>query len=343
MSEKSKIFIEDIILIIVSIVGVGFASGAEIEHFFCSPIFLILIAVFLLLFVVFFNVIYNFKQKHNITSFYQLNNVLFPKLKIINYIFIIFYLVLSASMLAGADSLMRDELNLNLPITSFILSIFVYILILKGIDGIKKIFSKFVPILLLVIFVNLAVNSFYLSNGFHNISNVFDFNNLFNKNNWLSLIMPFLFFGSNFVLAINSIINLRGNKKKISIFSFVIFGVFLVLGCTTILLDKNGEVMPLLTASKNLSSVFFWLYFTTLLFTIFSTITVSTWNEFQLCNFNSNYSLIIVLIVNLMISFLGFQFIIKYLYSFTGFLGIIYCTILLVRIFVYNKKDKQQK
>ena len=336
MGEKTKIFVEDLILIIVSIVGVGFAGGAEIEHFFCSTNFYVLIIIFLFLFAIFFNVIYNFKQKNNVKSFYELNNILFPKAKIINYLFIIFHLVLSASMLAGADVLVRDKLGLTLPIVSVLLNIFVYILILKGVAGIKKIFSKFVPILLLIIFINLFVNSFYLTHNFKNLSNMFTYNDLFSKQNTLTTFMPFLFFGSNFVLAINSIINLRGNQKKISALAIVLFGVFLFFGCITILLNKNGGDMPLLSASKNLSNVFFWIYYLCLIFSIFATLTISTWNEFQLCNFDNNFSLIIILIVNQIVSLLGFQFIIKYLYSFTGLVGIIYCVILLIRIKIFN-------
>lgn len=342
MSEKAKIFIEDLILIVVSIVGVGFAGGAEIQHFFCLPNFYVLIAIFLFLFAIFFDVVYKFKEKNNIQSFYQLNNILFPKFKIVNYLFIIFYLVLSASMLAGVDVLMRDMLGLTLPIASILLSVFVYVLIIKGVAGIKKIFSKFVPILLMIIFINLFVNSFYLTDGFCNITCLFEYKNLFSKQNLLAVTMPFLFFGSNFVLAINSIINLRGNSKKISLIAVLLFGVFLVFGCVTILLNKNSGVMPLLLASKNLSKVFFWIYFICLIFSIFATLTISTWNEFQLCNFDNNYSLLIVLAINLIVSMLGFQFIIKYLYSFTGLIGIIYCTILFVKIKIFNHSQSKK-
>ena len=340
MSEKSRIFIEDFILIIVSIVGVGFSGGAESKHFFCSPIFPILVIIFLILFVTFFNIIYKFKTKNKIFSFYQLNTTLFPKLKIINKLFVLFYLVLSASMLAGTDELMNDVLGLNLPIASLVMCIFVYIIILKGVDGIKKIFSKFVPIILLIIFINLFVNSFYLSSGFQNFYNLFELEKIFSVNNIRKLIMPFLFFGSNFVLAINSIINLRGNSKKISIFSTILFGVFLSLSCVVVMLNKNSGVMPLFDASKNLSDVFFWLYFVALIFSIFSTLSVSTWNEYQLCNFDSNYSLIIILIINMIISLLGFKFIIKYLYTFRGVVGIIYCLALAIKIKIFNKNQK---
>lgn len=339
MSEKAKIFIEDFILIVVSIVGVGFAGGAEIKHFFCFPTFPILIAIFLILFVFYFNLIFKFKQRNNINNFFEFNKCLFPKTKIVNLIFVIFYLVLSASMLAGADVLMRDVLGLNLPIVSILLSIFVYLAIQKGVDGIKRLFSKFVPIMLLIIFLNLFVNAFYLTKSFSNFACFFEIKKLNFPNIFSSIFYPILFFGSNFVLAINSIILCRKNRRKISASVLVVFGMFLMLGVATIMISKTDFAMPFLAVANNLSGVFFWIYFVSLIFSIFASLTLSTFNEFQLCNFNSNYSLVFILIVNLLASFLGFKFIIKYLYMFTGFLGIIYLIIVLIKIIKINSKN----
>lgn len=344
MSEKSKIFVEDLILVIMSIIGVGFASGAEIAHFFCYPIFPILILIFLIFFVFYFNLIYNFKTKHNIKSFFELNKILFPKQKFLNKFFTIFYLVLGASMLAGADNIMLEILGLNIPVMSITICIITYVVVTKGVDGIRKIFSKFVPILLLAIFTNLFVNAFYLTNQFKNLSACFNFKNIDISQNLKYVIYPIIFFGSNFVFAINSIVSIRKNNKKISIFTTVLFAIFLMLGCVTIMSQNSNFSMPLLYSAGSISGVFFYLYFACLILTIFASFTLSVFNQFQLINSPSNLSLIVILFVNQIVSFLGFKFIIKYLYLFTGILGIIYLIILFFKIKKFNKNQlKNQK
>lgn len=342
MSEKSKIFIEDIILITMSIIGVGFASGAEIAHFFCYPIFPILILIFLIFFVFYFNLIYNFKTKHNIKSFFEFNNFLFPKQKFLNKCFTIFYLVLGASMLAGADNIMLEVLGLNIPVVSILLCVVSYVVVTKGVDGIRKIFSKFVPILLLAIFTNLFVNSFYQTNQFKNLFEYFNFKNIDISKNFKYIIYPILFFGSNFVFAINSIISTRKNNKKISCFSTIMFAIFLLLGCVVVMSQNSNSSMPLLYSASNLSGVFFYLYFACLILTIFASFTLSVFNQFQLINSPSNLSLILILFANQIVSFLGFKFIIKYLYLFTGFLGMIYLIILFFKIKKINKNNNQK-
>lgn len=332
MNRKTRIFFEDLILIITSVVGVGFLGGAEIKYYFCYPNFFISILIFLILFALFFNIVLNFSKKHKIKSFFELNDFLFPKF--VNKIFIVFYLVLSSSMLAGVDALARDVLGLDLPILSIILSVFVFCAILKGVDGIKKMFLKFVPILLAIMFINVFVNAYCLTDNFYNLKPIFVIKTFDVKNIMLSV----LFFGSNFIFAINSIILSRGNKKKTIGSLLVVLCVLLMLGSITIINIDTADSMPLLVSSNNLSRVFFWIYFSSLILTIFASLTVSSFNEITLGKFNSNYSIILILLVNLFVSFLGFKFIIKYLYIVTGAIGIIYLIVLLIKIKILKNK-----
>lgn len=337
MSEKSKIFIQDFIVVAMSIIGVGFASGAEIAHFFCYPIFLILILIFLIFFAFYFNLIYNFKTKFKIKSFFQLNNFLFPRQRFLNKFFIIFYLVLGASMLAGADNIMQEVLGLNIPVTSILICVVTFLVVAKGVDGIRQIFSKFVPILLLAIFINVFVNAFYLTNQFKNLLNFFELKNI-NLSSFKTMIYPILFLGSNFVFAINSILSTRKNNKKILLFVTLLLAIFLLFGCIAITKQNSNFAMPLLYSAGNLSAVFFYLYFACLILTIFASFSLSIFNQFQLVNSTSKLSIILILFVNQIVSFLGFKFIIKYLYIFTGILGIIYLIILFFKIKKFNKK-----
>lgn len=341
MSKSLKNFFEDLIIVVASIIGVGFATGKEIENFFCFNLFFFVsISIFIILYYIFFHAVYKFKQRHNISSFFELNDKLFTKnKKIINFILIALYSVVASAMLAGINNIFLEVFNLTLPIPSIVLSIIIGIIIFGGVDRIKFCFSKFVPILLFAIFVNLFVNSYNFTGGFKN----FHFLNFYKfdiKTIIKSIIFPLLYFGSNFVLSISSLMSIREKGKLIKNFSSIIFLVFLTLGCVTILGQTKNLSMPFLTSSKSLSSVFFWLYFISIIFAIFSSSVISCYNEVQLINSRSNFGLLIILLINLILSFLGFKFIIKYLFLFSGIIGLLYCILLIIKININKKLNK---
>ena len=115
------------------------------------------------------------------------------------------------------------------------------------------------------------------------------------------------------------------------------------LGVVVLVTHDNNISMPFLDLAKNLSNIFFIFYLVAILFALFSSLLSSLNNIKTLTNCNTKLSLILILIFCQIIAFLGFDFIVKYLYTFSGLLGVVYCLIIMVRIFILNRKNNNKK
>ena len=242
-------------------------------------------------------------------------------------------------MLAGADLLIKSMFSIKFSIISLILSIFLFFIINGGIKRIKIIFSKILPILLLLIFINLSVNSlnFFKTNG---LNNWFNFKALNSKEIGMSLMLPIVFLGGNFILAVNSILNCKSKLTGYS--SAFVFFVFLLLGSFVVFHIKQSS-MPFLESSKNLSYVFYILYFIAIFISLFSSVAISTFNVKTLINKKDKFSLVVVILINQCLAFLGFDFIVNYLYTFTGILGGVYILVIVVKMIYLIKCQKSNQ
>jgi len=338
MSEKTKQFLSEIFLILGSIIGMGFASGKEVSRFFCYNKTLAFSGVFLfaILFIIFFNLVFNFKKKYNILDLNSFNEKIFKNnSKNIKIILIIIYSISSSCMLAGLDLLINSIFSLNFSTFSLFFSFILFFIIIGGIKRIKIIFSKILPVLLILIFINLFVNSFNFTERFSNFL-PFNFDNITFKNLSLSILFPTLFFGSNLIIAINSI--LASKRKGVGYLSSIIFVVFLLLG-SIVVFNTNFSSMPFLDASKNLSTVFYYFYLIAILIALFSSVSISTFNIYSLMNTKTKFSAILIILINQILAFLGFDFIVNYLYTFTGLLGLTYIIFISVKMIMLLRKN----
>lgn len=345
MGYKTKAFLQELFLILASIIGMGFASGKEILHFFCYNKLLagISILIFVILFFFFFGAIKNYQLKHNIKNFNELNSNLFKdSSKYVNYILIIIYTICASSMLAGVDILSRDVLGVKLPFFSVMLTICLYFILIGGVGRIKNLFLKVVPILLILVVLNLSVNSWeVVSNKL--ISSESLPTSLTIKDIAFSLLLPIVFWGGNTILAINSILQLRTNHRAIKWVSSFIFLFLMLLGAMVIVGLNLNSSMPFLNASSNLSHVFYSLYLVGIIVALFSSLVISTHNINIVLNIKNRFGIILVLSINQAIAFLGFDFIVSYLYTFSGILGLIYCFVLWFKIKKTNKTNIKNK
>ena len=338
MSEKLKNFLQELFLVLGAVIGMGFASGKEISRFFCYNKTLALTGVFLfiILFILFFNLITKFKKKFHITNFNLLNEKLFKNnSKYIKILLLIIYSISASCMLSGANLLINSIFSINFSFFSIFLSIILFFIIIGGIKRIKNIFSKILPYLLILIFINLFVNLF---NSLPNSSSFFSFNfSALSVKDWgMSILLPITFFGGNLILAIDAI--LASKSKATGYLSSAIFFVFLIMGCGVVFL-LGADSMPFLVASKNLSSQFYFLYFIAIFLALFSSLVISTHNIVALIGSKDKLVVLIILLINQSLSFLGFDFIVNYLYTFTGLLGLIYIIFAVIRMtYLLNKK-----
>lgn len=333
MGKVSKNFLTDLFLILGAIIGMGFATGKEIKVFFVSskPLALFSLVFFIVFYYLFFSLISEYTTKNNIKDFKTFNKSLFSSShKLIDTILIVIYSVCASAMLAGFDSLILTLFDIYIPL-SLVLSVVTFFMVVGGIDRIKEISLKLMPFLLVLIFLNLFVNSFIVTDKFLNVSKIFYTDKITFSSFISSFTMPLLFLGGNLILAINTIINLKSNKKLIKIISSVVFVILIFLGIIVVL-DDSINFMPFLNSSKNLSNIFLTLYLFAIVIALVSSLVISTHSMYSLINSKNKFALITIILFNQILSFCGLETIVKYFYSFSGLLGLIYLIIINVKI-----------
>ena len=158
--NKLKVLLFDVFFIVSGLIGVGFATGKEISHFFISGYNIIIATIiFFAVFVILCWYFFHIKNKYNISTLTEINKLAFGKYyKWCNVLLLITFIVTNAAMLAGCDNLAKTYLNLNIPVISLFLSLVTFFIVLGGVNKIKYIANIIMPILILVIIINATFN-----------------------------------------------------------------------------------------------------------------------------------------------------------------------------------------
>ena len=327
----------DYFLILSAIIGVGFASGKEISVFFFDfgQASILGLIAFALLYLYLFFVIDYVKHKIMANSYNEFNTTLFGKfVKISNVFMVVNFAITSAGMLAGADYLFETFFNVKYHIPSLTLSLIIFFLLIGGMGKIKFVSNLIIPIMIFAIVVNSIKNI--------NPQNV----NLpvVSQSGTMALWYGLLFGINNFVAALPIIFETKlKSKGKI----FVIFSICLIILLNILVLASSNfsTDMPMFELSANVSSWFYYLYFATLILALFSTLMICCYNM-HLILFNgkkSKFCASTILLINLIVSQLGYAFIVKYLYVLSGIISAIYILILIILVIVKLVKLKLRK
>lgn len=326
--------IVDYFLILGAIIGVGFASGKEIYVFFFSfdGASIVGLLSFGLLYIYLFFVIQHISNKLKINSYNKFNAVMFGKLcKFTNIVMLINFVITSAGMLAGADYLFETFFNVRYRIPSIILTVLTFILIVGGINKIKTLANIIIPIMLAVIVIN----------SIKNISPQNVHMDITIKNGMMAIYYGLLFGVNNFVAAMPMIFETKlKSKGKL----FVILSICLVILLNILVFASNNfsTEMPMFELSSNVGKSFYYVYFVTILMALFSTLVICSHNANTILSKNKKSLFVsaLVVIINLIVSNFGYDFIVKYLYVFSGIISGIYVISLIIIMFVYLIKWK---
>lgn len=326
--KKFRDFACDLLFVISAIVGVGFATGREIGNFFLNGKYIFLsVGIFVCFFAVFCWLIISIKNKYNIESVTQFNKVIFGKLDyVLNIFLLILFIVTSSAMLSGCDNIFCKIFDLKLPIFSMFLSIITFFVILGGVKCIKRISNIVMPILIVMIAINVIGN--------FNIG-LFEGGGV-----GLSIVMPLLFCGENCVTLISVLLKTKSEQNKLSIISSLLLGIIILISLFAINSVKTYD-MPLVETSKNLGNVFYLFYIICVVSALFITLQISSYNSLEICSKNKQdkwFIALLIILFNQALSFLGFTFIVKYLYAIVGFLGMIYIGLIFIRLIVIKLK-----
>lgn len=330
---RNKGWIEAAFIYIGTVIGAGFASGQEIMYFFgvygikgiygmCLTIFLFAILPIVVLSII---------KKDNIKGYDEfMVNVLGDKMgKFVEIILTIFLFVSYSVMLAGGGEIVKENFNLNYNYGIAIMSILTLIVFILNVKGLTYANLILIPILIigiLCIGINtIGINGLEFSN--HTGAN------MTSNGNWLtSAILYFSYNSLSSIVIFTTIGHLLRNKNDI-IKTGILGGILLGIMAISILLcilikftDIFGVEIPMLAVASNLNEGYVNLYSFILISAMFTTAISSGFSLItrisKIMHVNKNILAIILPIITLPISNLGFSKLVTTLYPVFGYLGL---------------------
>lgn len=336
--------IKSVCVIIGATIGAGFASGKEIYIFFniygVKGIVGIAIAS-ILTGIIIYKVLMHIRNE-KIENYHEYIEKLGINKKINNILTIVINMFLLMSfyiMIAGFCAYFKQEFN----ISSFLVSIFVsfvcYLIFMNSIDGITKINTICIPILILLIIMLGKKNGFVSIEDFLLKSqNISDYSKI--NRNWLIASMEYASYNS--ILLIPILIGLKKysihKEKIISIISSVLlFGMAIIL--YNVLLSGgvyiNNIDLPLIYIANKFGSIYKYSYGAVIVCAIFTTAVAAGYGFIQ----NSTKTKkghkamsCFICVSSILISSIGFSDLVNLLYPAFGMLS------LLQLFFILKKK-----
>lgn len=337
MKSGNKLWstVVDYFLILSAVVGVGFASGKEIWVFFYSfgATSILGLITFGLLYVYLFLIIQHITIKLKINSYNEFNKKVFGSIcNLTKVVLILNFAITSAGMLAGANYLFEKFFNIKYSIPSLILSVVTFCLLLGGIHKIKVMANLIIPIMIAIIVIN-------------SIGNITPQNVQFDivaSNGFMAVYYSLLFAVNNFVTALPILFETK-LKTKGRLFAILTICLIILLNILVFASNNFSTDMPMFELSANVSKTFYYIYFSALILALFSTLVISCFNLQNLITKNpSIISALVVIFISLIISTLGYNFIVKYLYVISGIISGIYVVLLIINISILLIKNKNK-
>lgn len=325
--------------IIGALIGAGFASGQEMYIFFYRFGILGILGLVLcsgliggVIYKTFLTI--HSKKINNYQSFLnEIFNIEKRKNKYLNLSFIsntivnIFLLITFYIMISGFGAYFEQEFNISKTIGAIILAIICFIILLKDIEGVTKVNSIVVPVLITIILIISIKN-------INNINYTPIINNTTSSNlNWI--LQAVLYCSYNMILVIPILVGLNKyikNKKQITIISIIsaIIVFILALSIFLLLVNINEDIstieMPAVYSIDKNFPTFSSIYGIVILLSIFST-AISIGISFlkNVVKDKKSYPQIvgIMCISGVLISNIGFSNLVKMLFPVFGYLGIV--------------------
>lgn len=324
--------------IIGALIGAGFASGQEMYLFFYKfgiyGILGLLLCSSLIGMVIYktFLIIHN----KNISNYQDFLNEIFykgkkqPKNKYLNLSYIsnvivnIFLLVTFYIMISGFGAYFEQEFKIHKIIGAIFLAIICFMILLKDIEGVKKVNSVVVPILICIILIISIINI-----------RTIDTSRISLKHNYNWIIQAIVYCSYNMILVIPVLVGLKKyvkNVKQIKIIAiisgFIVFllAISIFLWLTNINNSFENLEMPAVYVIDTKFPNFSWIYGIVILLSIFSTaisIGISFLKNVVKSKKNYPQFVAIMCISSVLISNIGFSNLVKMLFPVFGYLGII--------------------
>lgn len=323
----------DYFLILSAVIGVGFASGKEISVFFFDfgKISLFSLVCFGLLYIYLFYVVSYVKNKLELHTYNQFNAKIFGGLsKLSTLVMLVNFAITCAGMLAGADYLFETFFGIGYKIPSLLLSVLVLLLLRGGVHKIRTVANFIIPVMIATIVIN--------SIGNINPTNVhFE---VCNQSGAVAVFYGLLFGINNFVAALPVLFEVKV-KAKGKLMAILTICLVVLLNILVLASNNFSTDMPMFELSANISPAFYYIYFATLVMALFSTLMICSYNmQTILCKQKTWFGSSAIVLFNLILSQVGYAFIVQYLYVASGVISAIFVLALIVMIVINLAKFK---
>ena len=323
-NSKKAIFV-----IIGTIIGAGFASGQEIYSFFNiyqeNGILGILISSFLIGISIY--IILKKSSELKVNSYNELleKSAISKNIKIIlKFIINLFLLISFYIMVAGFGAYFKQEFNIPNILTAIIILIICYITFMKNIEGIAKVNTIIIPVLIIIV-IGLGIKCNIISS----ISKA-SMANMEVSGNWL--ISSIEYASYNTILLVPILLSLKNyaekNEKKISIITTIIFFTLSII-IYFIMFNMEGlenVEIPLVYIANKFGSIYSIVYSIVVVSAIYTTMISAGYGFLNNCTkTKKSYKLlaIIICISAVFISNFSFAKLVNLTYPVFGLLGLI--------------------
>lgn len=332
-----------IMVIIGTLIGAGFASGREIYLFFMKygklgQIGIIISGIFtgLIIYLVLKKI--QEKQIQNYSDLLQNINPKNKKInKCINIIVNSFLLISFYVMIAGFSAYMEQAYKLPIYISSTFFVIICYIVFQKSLQGMMKINSYLVPILLFLILYLGIKNIPYLLESKGAI--------LIQTNQKGFLISSLLYASYNSIILIPVLVTMKkyiSSQRQINLISIISSVLIILLSFAIYGLLLKGQFfieeleLPLIEITQEFGSFFRYIYGFVIIVSIFTSAVSAGYSFLENVSKNKkNYkrNLIIMSVIGVFVSNIGFSNLVQILYPVFGLLGLVQISLLCLKIY----------
>lgn len=346
MFKKIILIFQIAAVFIGTIVGAGLASGQEITQFFATYGYKSFwgILICCIIYILTGYIITDLSIKYKLNSYNQLISLVSPGFlgKVTDIITGMFLISSAAIILAGSGALIHQYFNLNKWIGIFLMSIMAIIVLLRDTKGIIEINSFIVPSLTIVIVTLFILYIFFYENmSFSYVKTV-----PYYKNHWI--FSSFLYCSFNVLCATGVIVPLTKElPNKRYIFSGLVLGS---IGLTILSLIINLLLIlnipyifeyeiPLLYVANRFGKIIQIMLLTIIWFEMFSTEVSDIYSVSKTLEqtFKIPYKIccILILLIAIPISQIGFVQLITFLYPAFGLISLIF----IIQCFIFYIKN----
>lgn len=338
MKRKDGVSVFEItVTYIGTIIGAGFASGQEIFQFFVrfGPKGLYGLVLTTILFIIYGYMIMRLGRKLNASSYSQIIQYATGKHlgKVMDTLITLFLFGALTVMIAGTGALINQQYHLPHIIGNIIMVVFAVITVQRGIDGIIDSMRFVVPFLLVAV---VMISIISISKTQPNTDAVIVLENNWLIKNWWTAAILYTSYNMIIAIAILGSLGMKANNSKTLKWGAFNGGLGIGAGSILIYITLLANIenidkieIPMIYAAGKISPHIQGVYAAVLIVAIFTTAVSSLYGTVKRMTHNpklknkENTVILMVSGVAFILSQLGFSNLVKYLYAFEGYVGII--------------------